>query len=124
MEGKELVQLPVAQSATDFTGQFTLPDFTAIGNYQVYVVAITIAIIASLESLLSVEATISRMMTFRCPGVKFSEEDVNVEEEGVVSWNRRGFITPAPEDNLLRRPALFMFRKNNLIFDEYQFKSK
>ena len=64
--------------------------------------------------LFNVEATISRM-TFRCPGVKFSEEDVNVEEEGVVSWNRRGFITPAPEDNLLS-PALFMFRKNNLIY--------
>ena len=42
--------------------------------------------------LLSVEATISRMTFFRCPGVKFPEEDANVEEEGVVSWNRRGFI--------------------------------
>jgi MFS superfamily sulfate permease-like transporter len=56
LEGEELVRLPVAQSASDFIGQFTLPDFTAIGNYHVYVTAITIAIIASLESLLSVEA--------------------------------------------------------------------
>ncbi len=56
LSGEELVRLPVAKSATDFIGQFTLPDFSALSNYQVYVSAITIAIIASLESLLSVEA--------------------------------------------------------------------
>jgi MFS superfamily sulfate permease-like transporter len=52
-----LVNLPVADSAKDFVHQFTLPNFTALSNPQVYVVACTIAIIASLESLLSVEAT-------------------------------------------------------------------
>jgi MFS superfamily sulfate permease-like transporter len=51
-----LVKLPVAKNSTEFIGQFTLPNFSALGNYQVYVVAITIAIIASLESLLSTEA--------------------------------------------------------------------
>ena len=56
LSGEELVQLPVASSASDFISQFTLPDFSAFANYKVYVVAITIAIIASLESLLSVEA--------------------------------------------------------------------
>lgn len=56
LEGEELVSLPVARSASDFIHQFTLPDFSAIGNYHVWVVAITIAIVASLESLLSVEA--------------------------------------------------------------------
>jgi MFS superfamily sulfate permease-like transporter len=56
LTGDKLVKLPVADSAAGFIGQFTMPDFSAFGNYQVYVVAITIAIIASLESLLSVEA--------------------------------------------------------------------
>lgn len=56
LSGDKLVTLPIANSATDFINQFTLPDFTALGNYDVYVVALTIAIIASLESLLSVEA--------------------------------------------------------------------
>ncbi len=56
LEGEELVRLPVASSAMDFVSQFSLPDFTALGNYKVYVVAVTIAVIASLESLLSVEA--------------------------------------------------------------------
>jgi MFS superfamily sulfate permease-like transporter len=57
LAGEKLVQLPVANSTQEFIQQFTLPDFTAFGNYQVYAVAITISIIASLESLLSVEAT-------------------------------------------------------------------
>lgn len=56
LSGEELVRLPVAASATEFIGQFTLPDFSALSNYHVYVTAVTIAIIASLESLLSVEA--------------------------------------------------------------------
>ncbi len=56
LTGDKLVRLPVANSVKEFVGQFTLPDFKAYSNYHVYVVAITIAIIASLESLLSVEA--------------------------------------------------------------------
>jgi len=56
LTGEKLVRLPVAGSAKEFAGQFTRPDFSAFGNYQVYVAAITIAIIASLESLLSIEA--------------------------------------------------------------------
>ena len=51
-----LVKLPVAKNSTEFIGQFTLPNLSALGNYQVYVIAVTIAIIASLESLLSTEA--------------------------------------------------------------------
>jgi MFS superfamily sulfate permease-like transporter len=56
LEAEKLVRLPVAASGSDFVKQFTTPNFSAFGNYHVYVVAITIAIIASLESLLSVEA--------------------------------------------------------------------
>ncbi|MEX2485573.1 MAG: SulP family inorganic anion transporter [Brumimicrobium sp.] len=57
MEGKHLVQLPVAESATEFVSFFSMPDFSEFSNPDVYVVAITIAIVASLETLLSVEAT-------------------------------------------------------------------
>ncbi len=56
LSANALVKLPVAKNSTEFIGQFTLPKLKALGNYQVYVVAITIAIIASLESLLSTEA--------------------------------------------------------------------
>lgn len=52
----QLVKLPVAASMQDFWKQFTFPDFSAITNPKVHILAITIAIIASLESLLSTEA--------------------------------------------------------------------
>jgi len=55
--GQHLVQLPVAGSLTEFVSFFKFPDFSAISNPDVYTVAITLAVVASLESLLSVEAT-------------------------------------------------------------------
>lgn len=51
-----LVSLPVAENWTGFFGQFTLPDFSAFANKQVYITALTIAIVGSIESLLSIEA--------------------------------------------------------------------
>jgi MFS superfamily sulfate permease-like transporter len=56
LAAEALVTLPVAKNSAEFIGQFTLPNFSVLGNYQVYIVAVTIAIIASLESLLSTEA--------------------------------------------------------------------
>lgn len=53
----QLVRLPAPDSLSGFVSQFTLPDFSAFANLQVYKVAILIAIIGSLETLLSVEAT-------------------------------------------------------------------
>lgn len=55
--GTNLVSVPIPENVSDFLGQFTLPDFSQLGNTQVYIVAITIAVVASLETLLSVEAT-------------------------------------------------------------------
>jgi carbonic anhydrase len=52
-----LVSLPVADSFRDFIGQFTMPNFAAITNKEVWIVAGTIAIVASVETLLNVEAT-------------------------------------------------------------------
>ena len=51
------VAIPVLESFSDIKTLFTLPDFSQFGNTQVYVVAVTIAIVASLETLLCVEAT-------------------------------------------------------------------
>ena len=56
LEPTHLVQVPVAESISGFVGLFTLPDFTAIGSSAVWVTALTLAIVASLESLLSVKA--------------------------------------------------------------------
>lgn len=55
--GEHLVQLPVASSFGEFTSFFRLPDFSAFSNPDVYIVALTLAIVASIETLLCVEAT-------------------------------------------------------------------
>lgn len=52
-----LVNLPVAKSAGDFLSNFTTPDFGILSNPQVYITAFVIAIVASMETLLCVEAS-------------------------------------------------------------------
>lgn len=52
-----MVNIPVSDDFSGFVGQFTLPDFSALANAQVWIVGITMAIVASLETLLCVEAT-------------------------------------------------------------------
>ena len=52
-----LVSVPVASGVSSFFGQFTFPDFSQIANKEVYILAVTIALVASLETLLCVEAT-------------------------------------------------------------------
>lgn len=51
-----LVSLPVPASLSDFLGQFSRPNFSAIGDSQVWIVAATIAAVASIETLLCIEA--------------------------------------------------------------------
>jgi MFS superfamily sulfate permease-like transporter len=57
IESSHLVQIPVAEGLDSFLGLFTLPDFRQITNPAVITTAATIAVVASLETLLCVEAT-------------------------------------------------------------------
>ena len=52
-----LVSVPIPEDAASFFGQFSFPNFSAITNPDVWVTAFTIALVASLETLLCVEAT-------------------------------------------------------------------
>lgn len=52
-----LVQLPVADSINEFSQQFTFPDFSQALSSEVFILGFTIAIVASLETLLCLEAT-------------------------------------------------------------------
>ena len=52
-----LVRVPVPEGISSFLGQFTFPNFSVIFDTQVWVVAFTMALVASLETLLCVEAT-------------------------------------------------------------------
>ena len=54
---EHIVAIPVAQDLSGFIGLFTLPDFSQWNNPQVYTVAFTIAVVASIETLLCLEAT-------------------------------------------------------------------
>ena len=50
------VQIPVAETASDLFGLFRCPDFSQWTNSGVYIAALTLAIVASLETLLNLEA--------------------------------------------------------------------
>jgi MFS superfamily sulfate permease-like transporter len=52
-----LVQLPVPETARDLLTFFIFPDLSALANPETWRLGVTIAIVASLESLLSLEAT-------------------------------------------------------------------
>ncbi len=52
----QLVNIPVPKDIGDFFGQFTFPDFSALARVEAWKAAVLITIIASLETLLSVEA--------------------------------------------------------------------
>ena len=52
-----LVSVPVPKDASTFLAQFSFPNFAAISNPQIWITAFTIALVASLETLLCVEAT-------------------------------------------------------------------
>ncbi|WP_313807034.1 SulP family inorganic anion transporter [Flavobacterium sp.] len=54
---EHLVSLPVPTSVDDFKNILMFPDFSAITNSKVWIVALTIAIVASIESLLCIEAS-------------------------------------------------------------------
>lgn len=56
IDPQHMVSLPIASSGREFFSFFTFPDFSAISNKDVYITAITLALVASLETLLSIEA--------------------------------------------------------------------
>lgn len=57
ISAEHLVSVPIPEDASSFFAQFSFPNFGAIGNPQIWITAFTIALVASLETLLCVEAT-------------------------------------------------------------------
>ncbi len=56
IEKEHMVNIPVASGASAFLNQFSVPDFTLIANQDIWITAVTLAIVASVETLLSIEA--------------------------------------------------------------------
>jgi len=56
LKAEQLVKIPVVSGWGEFNGLFNSPNFSAITSADVWKTAVTIAIVASLETLLSIEA--------------------------------------------------------------------
>lgn len=56
LAANHLVQIPVADTPSGLGKLITLPSFAAIGQQGFWIVAVTIALVASIETLLSIEA--------------------------------------------------------------------
>ncbi len=56
IDAKHMVSIPIAQSTNEFFSFFTHPDFSQFANSQVWITGLTLALVASLETLLSIEA--------------------------------------------------------------------
>ncbi len=54
---EHLVSIPVSSSISGFFQQFTFPDFSQWNDPRIYTIAFTLAVVASLETLLCLEAT-------------------------------------------------------------------
>ena len=52
-----LVSVPIPDTVESFLGQFSFPNFQVIARPEIWITAFTIALVASLETLLCVEAT-------------------------------------------------------------------
>lgn len=57
LDDHQVVSIPVASSIGEWFGYFSMPDFTQLTNPDIYIVALVMAVVASLETLLCVEAT-------------------------------------------------------------------
>ncbi|MBK0370031.1 SulP family inorganic anion transporter [Flavobacterium agrisoli] len=73
-----LVSLPVPESFDDLKRILILPNFSAITNPQVWIVGATIAIVASIETLLCIEAT-DRMDVQK----RYTNTNVELKAQGV-----------------------------------------
>jgi len=76
--GEHLVKLPTASSAGEFFGQFSFPDFAGIKNPAVWVTAATIAAVASIETLLCLEAG-DKMD----PMKRYSSANIELKAQGI-----------------------------------------
>ncbi len=76
--GDHLVELPVVGSAKEFIGKFSFPDISAISNPDIWIAAVTIAIVASIATLLTIEAG-DRLDPYK----RYSDGNIELKAQGV-----------------------------------------
>ena len=75
---EHLVRLPVPKSIAEFQSIFLFPDFSSIFSTKVLIVAFTIAVVASIETLLCVEAA-DRMDAQK----RYTDSNIELKAQGV-----------------------------------------
>ncbi len=75
---EHLVSLPVPTSLEEFKSIIITPDFSALTNSKVWIVGITIAIVASIETLLCIEAA-DRMDVQK----RYTDTNVELKAQGI-----------------------------------------
>ena len=78
IKNDHLVSLPVPTSIEEFKSIFIFPDFASITNSKVWIVAITIAVVASIETLLCIEAS-DRMDVQK----RYTDTNVELKAQGI-----------------------------------------
>ena len=73
-----LVTLPIPKSFADFSNMIVTPNFSALSNSKVWMVGLTIAIVASIETLLCIEAA-DRMDVQR----RYTDTNVELKAQGI-----------------------------------------
>ena len=75
---EHLVSLPISNTFEEFKGNFVSPDFSLFLNSNIWVIAITIAIVASIETLLCIEAA-DRMDIHK----RYTNSNVELKAQGI-----------------------------------------
>lgn len=99
LEKEHLVRLPVPSSFNDFIHQFRLPDFSGITNSSVWILGLTIAIVASIETLLCLEAA-DKMDPLK----RFSSGNTELKAQGIGNM-LAGLIGGLPMTSVIVRTS-------------------
>lgn len=78
IQKQHLVSLPIPTSIEELKAIITLPDFTAVSDSRVWITALTIAIVASIETLLCIEAA-DRMDAQK----RYTNTNIELKAQGV-----------------------------------------
>lgn len=75
---EHLVKLPIPESANDFKNLIRLPDFSQIANANIWIIALTITAVASIETLLCIEAA-DRMDSLK----RYTNTNTELKAQGI-----------------------------------------
>ncbi len=96
---EHLVRLPIPDSFNSFIGQFATPNFSSITNPDVWIMGATIAAVASIETLLCIEAA-DKMDTLK----RFTNTNTELKAQGVGNM-LNGLIGGIPVTSVIVRTS-------------------